>query len=194
MNRIYILITITMCLILNNQAHAQRTLPGMQSIRINGGFVDGVRFENNRENLGYYIGVSLDQYTKKGNRWVFGSEYLQKYYPYKDIRIPVAIFTGEGGYYYNFLTDNRKTFFFSLGGSALAGYETSNWGDKLLFDGSTLKDSNSFVYGGAMTLEIENYINDRLILFLNARERVLFGSSIGKFHFQFGAGVKFIIR
>lgn len=109
------------------------------------------------------------------------------------MQIPVSQFTGEGGYYLNFLSDRKKTFFLSLGLSALAGYETSNWGDKLLPDGSTLTDKDGFVYGGALTLELESYITDRVVLLINARERCLFGSSVGKFHTQFGIGLKIIM-
>lgn len=93
-----------------------------------------------------------------------------------------------------FLSDPSKTFFLSLGGSALAGYETSNWGDKLLFDGATIRNKDTFIYGGAITLELESYITDRIVFLINARERVLWGSTIGKFHVQFGAGLKFIIK
>ena len=78
--------------------------------------------------------------------------------------------------------------------SALAGYETSNRDKKLLPDGSTLLDKDCFVYGGALTLELEAYLTDRVVLLLNARERALFGSDIGKFHTQVGVGVKFIIN
>lgn len=77
--------------------------------------------------------------------------------------------------------------------SALAGYETSNWGDKLLPDGSTLTDKDGFVYGSALTLELESYITDRVVFLINARERCLFGSSVGKFHTQFGMELKFIM-
>ena len=42
------------------------------------------------------------------------------------MQIPVEQFTAEGGYYLKFLSDRRKTFFLSLGLSALAGYEVSN--------------------------------------------------------------------
>ena len=81
----------------------------------------------------------------------------------------------------------RKTFFLSLGLSALAGYETSNQGDTLL-------DKDCFIYGGALTLELETYLTDRVVLLVNARERMLFGSDIGKFHTQVGMGLKFIIN
>lgn len=60
-----------------------------------------------------------------------------------------------------YLSDRRKTFFRSLGLSALVGYETSNWGDKLLPDGATLLDKDCFIYGGALTLELETYLTDR---------------------------------
>lgn len=92
------------------------------------------------------------------------------------------------------LSDRRKTFFLSLGLSALAGYETSNRGDKLLPDGATLLDKDCFIYGGALTLELETYLTDRVVLLVNARERMLFGSDIGKFHTQVGMGLKFIIN
>ena len=36
-----------------------------------------------------------------------------------------------------------------------AGYETSNQSEKLLPDGSTLLDKDCFIYGGALTLELE---------------------------------------
>ena len=110
------------------------------------------------------------------------------------MRIPVEQFTAEGGYYLKFLSDKRKTFFLSLGLSALAGYETSNRGDKLLPDGATLSDEDCFIYGGALTLELEAYLTDRVALLLNARERALFGSDIGTFHTQVGLGLKFIIN
>jgi len=126
--------------------------------------------------------------------WVFGAEYLNRYYPYKNGRIPMAQFTGEGGYYYKFLSDGSKTFLFSIGASALAGYETVNWGNKLLYDGSTIQNKDGFLYGGAITLEVEAYLTDRVILLLTGRERILWGTSSGQFHTQFGIGLRFMIN
>ena len=92
----------------------------------------------------------------------------------EELRVPerecaCAQFTAEGGYYLKFLSDRRKTFFLSLGLSALAGYETSNRSEKLLPDGATLLDKDCFIYGGALTLELEAYLTDRVALLLNAR-------------------------
>jgi hypothetical protein len=129
----------------------------------------------------------MTTYAKHGNKWVVGAEFMGRYYPYREVRIPVTQFTGEGGYYLNFLSDPTKTVLFSLGASALVGYETSNWGKKLLYDGSKLQDKDSFIYGGAITLEMETYLTDRIVLLLNGRQRVLWGSSAGQFRTQFGA-------
>ena len=188
---IFIMMLFALCLT-SFQAHAQRYLPGMKGLQVTAGMTDGVHWNANTD-FAYHIGAAYSVYTKNANRWVIGGEYLEKHYPYKDLQIPVSQFTGEGGYYLNFLSDRKKTFFLSLGLSALAGYETSNWGDKLLSDGSTLMDKDGFVYGGALTLELESYITDRVVFLINARERCLFGSSVGKFHTQFGIGLKIIM-
>ena len=157
------------------------------------GMADGVHWNDNTD-FAYHIGAAYSVYTKNANRWVIGGEYLHKKYDYKDMQIPVEQFTAEGGYYLKFLSDRRKTFFLSLGLSALAGYEVSNKSEKLLPDGSTLLDKDCFIYGGALTLELEAYLTDRVALLLNARERALFGSDIGKFHTQVSLGLKFIIN
>jgi hypothetical protein len=64
----------------------------------------------------------------------------------------------------------------------------------MLYDGATLMNQDAFLYGGALTLELETYITNRIVLLLNARERILCGSSTGNFSTQLGAGIKFIIN
>jgi hypothetical protein len=85
-------------------------------------------------------------------------------------------------------------FFLSLGASAMGDYETINWNNKLLPDGATINNSDTFLYGGALTFELETYLSDRFVLILNIRERLLIGSSIGKFNTQTGLGIKFTIN
>ena len=89
----YLFIVVAL-LALVGQANAQRCLPGMRGVELKGGFVDGVQ-----KPVNYYLGVGLSTYTTNGNRWVFGAEYLNKQYGYKDLYIPKAQFTAEGGYY-----------------------------------------------------------------------------------------------
>ncbi len=192
--RLSIAVIFMLCLVLTEQAHAQRCLPGMKGLEVRGGMVDGFHSSANHNKSGYYVGASLSVYSKHANKWVFGGEFLNRYYPYSGSRIPVSQFTGEGGYFLHFLSDRNKNVLFSLGGSVLGGYETSNWGEKILFDGSVLRNQDRFIYGGAITLEMECYLSDRVIFLLTARERVLWGTTTEQFHTQFGAGLKFIIN
>lgn len=188
-----IALMLILSLVLIGQAQAQRYLPGQKGVQVTGGFVDGFKLKN-QDGQAFFGGVALSTYTKNGNRWVFGAEYLQKRHEYKNILIPISQITAEGGYYYKFLSDPSKTVFFSIGASAIAGYETINWGKELLFDGATITTENNFLYGGAISFEIETYLTDKLVLLLNARERILLSSDINKFHTQVGVGIKFMIN
>lgn len=190
--RTSIVITV-MCLAFLGQAHAQRYLPGMKGIQVTAGAVDGFKLSK-QDGQAFSLGAAMATYTKSGNRWVFGAEYLQKNLQYADMYIPVSQFTGEAGHYFKFLSDNSKTVFLSLGISLLGGYETVNWGKELLKDGTTIQNEDNFLYGGAITLESETYLTDRLILLVGARERFLPSSSVADFHFQLNVGVKFIIN
>ena len=136
--RKYIAIVIASLALFTGQAHAQRCLPKMQGIEVRANMADG--FNPGGNDGGHSFGAALSTYTKKGNKWVFGGEYLLKNNPYKDGKIPVAQFTAEGGYYFKILSDARKIVFVYAGASALAGYESVNWGEKVLHDGSTLHD------------------------------------------------------
>lgn len=188
------ILLITVCLSLFwGQAYAQRYLPGQKGIQFTTGTVDGFKL-NKGDGQAFCFGTALSTYTKSGNRWVFGAEYLEKKYDYDATLIPVTQITGEGGFYYNFLSGRNKVVFFSLGVSALAGYETVNWGKEMLKDGATLESEDHFIYGPAITFEMETFLTDRIAFLLNVRERCLFGSSVGKFHTQIGVGVKIFIN
>ena len=93
--RKYIAIIIASLALFTGQAHAQRCLPKMQGIEVRANMAD--RFNPGGNDGGYSFGAALSTYTKKGNKWVFGGEYLLKNNPYKDGKIPVAQFTAEGG-------------------------------------------------------------------------------------------------
>lgn len=176
------------------QAYAQRCLPKMKGIELRGGMADGFYTDDLHNKAGYWFGAALSSYTKGGNKWVYGAEFLQVHRPYRELRLPVSQFTAEGGFYYNFLSDNRKILFLYIGGSALAGYETVNWGEKLLYDGARLNNRDAFIYGCAATLEMEVYLADRIALTASVRERFLWGGSTGHFRTQYGIGMKFIVN
>ena len=171
--------------LLTGRAEAQRCLPKMRGIELRAGL---------NEADGYVLGAMLSSYAKGGNKWVYGLEYLKTSHGYRSTTIPAAQFTAEGGYYYNFLSDAKKVVFFYAGASALAGYETVNWGEKTLYDGARLNNKDAFVYGCAATLEMELYLVDFIALTASLRERFLWGGSMGVCHTEYGIGVKFIIN
>ena len=77
--------------------------------------------------------------------------------------------------------------------AAIAGYETVNWGKTLLSDGATLHNSDTFIYGGAVNIQADFYLSDRIALIANVKERFIFGNSTGHFRFQWGAGIRIMI-
>ena len=173
----------------SGQAYAQRYLPGMKGVELRGGFAG-----NLKSPVDWYTGFAVSGYTKRANHWVAGVEYLLKNYGYRETSVPRAQFTAEGGYYLKFLSDPAKIFFLSVGGSALVGYETLNWGERLLYDGARLHDSDAFIYGGALTLSADFYLSDRLALGAHIKERFVFGNDTGHFLTQFGVHVKLTIE
>ena len=82
--------------------------------------------------------------------------------------------------------------FLNIGLSGLMGYESVNGGKRLLDDGAGLKIHGAFIYGGAVTLEAEVCLTDRLSLGLRLRERVLWGGAAGHFHTQYGILLNYI--
>jgi hypothetical protein len=176
------------------RAQAQRCLAGQYGLQFTAGTVNGVNLNAKSRDFAFHAGTAFSAYTKNGNRWIFAGEFLEKRFAYKDLSIPQTQFTLEGGYYIKFLSDGGKTVFFSLGVSALAGYETVNRNKKRLFDGATVRNKDGFLYGGALTLETEIYLTDRLVLLAEIRERALGGSSVGLFNAQLGLGLKLIIN
>jgi len=188
MKRYIIIICAVWCIVVQDSL-AQRYLPGQRGLQFTAGAVNGLGPKE-----GFHAGMAFSVYTKNADRWVFGAEYLEKRHAYKALHIPQSQFTVDMGYYLKFLSDVRKTFFASAGASAMAGYEAVNWNERLLPDGATVNHSDAFLYGGALTLEMEVYLTDRIVLLANIRERLLAGSSVGKLNTLFGVGIKYIIH
>jgi len=187
-------IIILFALCLSFQAQAQRRLPGQKGLQFTAGTVNGFNFSPQNLDFAFHAGAAFSSVTKNGDHWAFGGEYLEKRYPYKDLSLPQSQFTAEAGYCLKFLSDGSKTVFSALGASVLGGYETVNWNKKKLPDGATLQNKDGFLYGGALTLETEIFLCDRIVLLVNVRERLLGGSSVGLFNTAVGLGLKFIIN
>ena len=189
-----IIIVAAMLTLLGGRAMAQRCLPGMSAIEVRADMVNGF-YTGNSRNCGYDFGVFYSVFKGNANTWSFGGEYLQNYKPYGEKgRIPVAQFTGEVGYNLHIVSDYSQTFHLYGGVWVLGGYETVNWGKHTLSDGSTIKNGDAFIYGGALTLSADFYLSDRLALGAHVKERFVFGNDTGHFLTQFGVHVKLTIE
>lgn len=189
-----IIIVAAMLTLLGGRAMAQRCLPGMSAIEVRADMVNGF-YTGNSRNCGYDFGVFYSVFKGNANTWSFGGEYLQNYKPYGEKgRIPVAQFTGEVGYNLHIVSDYSQTFHLYGGVWVLGGYETVNWGKHTLSDGSTIRNGDAFIYGGALTLSADFYLSDRLALGAHVKERFVFGNDTGHFLTQFGVHVKLTIE
>ena len=88
MKRAIFILTLGLCLLLSDGAHAQRALPAMRGLEIRGGMTDGFYTRDSRSETGYWFGLAMSRYAKNADKWVFGAEFLNRYYPYKSERIP----------------------------------------------------------------------------------------------------------
>jgi hypothetical protein len=145
------------------------------------------------EHNGYFIHAGYSKYTKSQNRTLVSLEYLQRNYNYENDKIPVMQFTAEMGYYFRFLSDNTQSFFLAFGVHTGTGYEAINLDEKTLSTGAVINDRSGWIYGGAIALEAEYYLDDKYVLLLSVKERIYGGSTISIFHTQVGLGIKFIL-
>lgn len=163
---------------------AQRYIPKMSWIEVGAGSTD---------KLGFYLQAEYGFYTRNKHHWKFGANYHQNSFTYAKGKIPVTTLTAEGGYFLRLLSDRKKTFFLSAGLQGILGYEWVNWGEKTLADGGLIQDRDRFVYGGALGIEMEYFLNDRFVLLLHVREKCLGGSDVGLWHTEFGLGIKMML-
>ena len=182
---IRILFLFAIAMVWDTPAHAQRYLPQMGGITLHAGIT---------EKLGFYAEAGYSTYTRRKNRWNFAVNYLQNSDRYATGKLPLAQVTGEGGYYLKVLQDPRRTFFLSFGLSGIVGHEWVNWGKYRLPDGGVIADRNRFVFGGALGLEVEYYMNDRYVLLFRVREKCLGNSDVGLWHTEAGLGLKVMVR
>lgn len=192
MKKHMIVYSLLVLLLAANSANAQRFFKGQQGIEIRGGLANGYFFGKN-QNTAYYLGAAFNHYTSISSRWVLGGEYYHKRYAYEDRSLNLAQFTAEIGHYFPLITDRGRNVIVSAGASAIAGYERLNWGIHDLYDGGVLLNQDKFIGGAAANLEAEFFVNDKLILFVNGRERLLFNAH-DRFNSQIGIGAKIMIR
>lgn len=175
-------------------AFGQRLLPGDKALQLSGGTVDGLLLRSRLGEYCWFATLSYSHTNRNRSRWVYGATFLQKDYRYLTQRVPISQYTAEAGYFLLLAADRRRNVVLWSGLSAVLGYESVNGGKRLLCDGSRLKSEGAFLYGPALSVELEGYLSDRVALTLTVRERALFGSTVGCFHTLVGIGIRITIN
>ncbi|MOA53184.1 Conjugative transposon protein TraO [compost metagenome] len=88
------------------------------------------------------------------------------------------------------LSDARKFITFNAGLTGVAGYEVLNRGDRILSDGALLLNDGGFIFGTAGRLSLETYLSDNIVLLLQGRIRVLWGTDLDQFRPSSGIGLR----
>ncbi|WP_298737431.1 conjugal transfer protein TraO [uncultured Chitinophaga sp.] len=89
------------------------------------------------------------------------------------------------------LGDAGKSVTFNAAFTLTGGHETINRGDELLYDGAIIKNQEGFVYGAGGRLSLETYLCDRIVLLVQGRTRVLWGTSTDQLRPSAGLGLRF---
>ena len=194
MQRILFLLTVAVLSLFAGEAYAQRDLPGQTGIQFTSGGGNHFFSWKSGGERHYFTLLAFTHTNRNRTYWLYGLDYQIKEYDYEDESVPKAQFTGELGYFVPVLSDRGRNFCFRIGFSALGGFETINWGNKLLHDGAAVTNKDCFIYGGGLTAAFETYLTDLVIFLLQVKERALFGTDAGNFHTQIGLGVRLIIN
>lgn len=166
--------------------YAQRMLPGQMGLEVSAG-----TFSEDRPQKNFFVGAALTAMTKKGNYQLYGVEYSHRHASYKGINIPLEAFLGEAGYSFRLLSDRKKAVALYAAIVGVGGYETINRGEYMLFDGAKVLNEGSVVYGAGGRLSCEIYLFDRMVLVLQGRAKMLWGTSVEQFRPSAGAGLRF---
>ena len=173
-------------------SQAQRLIPKQKGMEVVGSvpLIKGEKFFG-KDNFG--LGISLTRYLKRENYTFVLAEYEQQNMPYRSYNVKLKDALLQVGYMHPILSDNGKNVLLYGGISVLGGYEEINEDQKLLPDGATLLDRSRFVYGGAVHGSVEVFLTDRLLFFVKAQGRLLFGSDVHRFRPALSAGLRFNI-
>lgn len=167
-------------------SQGQRMIPKQKGIEANTGVLS-----NDKIGKDYYFNIAVNVNGRKGSYQLWALEYAHQYHQYKELRIPQETFTIEGGYSFFLLGDARRNINLNAALTAVAGYESINRGDDLLYDGAKLVNEDNFVYGAGVRLTVEIYLSDHLVLLLQGRLKVLWGTDMEQFRPSAGPGLRF---
>lgn len=167
-------------------ATAQRMIPKQKGLEINTGVLSHDKIGND-----YNINIGMTVNAKNGNYQLWALEYTHQYHNYEDLRIPKETYTAEGGYSFFLLGDTSKNITINAAITGVVGYENINRGESMLYDGAKILSEDNFIYGVGGRLTFETYLSDRIVLLLQGRTKVFWGTDLKQFRPSAGLGIRF---
>lgn len=79
-----------------------------------------------------------------------------------------------------------------MGVTGVVGYEVFNRNEPLLPNGAIIQNKDSFIYGGGLRLSLETYLGDHLVMLVQGRTKVVWGTSVERFRPSAGVGLRYI--
>jgi hypothetical protein len=180
------LLTVLFVVASSIMVQAQRMLPKQKGVEINVGTLSRYDFDRN-----YYFSIGLTVNGRNGNYRLWSLEYTHQYSTYKELRIPQETYSMEGGYSFYLLGDTRKNISINAAISGLIGYETINCGNDILYDGAKILNEENFIYGAGGKLSLETYLSDHFVLLVQARAKILWGTSLEQLRPSTGIGLRY---
>lgn len=180
-----LLVATLFILIMNVQFFAQQMIPKQKGFEISYSLIP-----HSPEKQNYVFAAGLVSYAKNGNYWAGLAEYSRKYYEYRDYHIPIDTFLFYGGYSFYLWGDSMRNVNLNFALSGLVGYEQVNKGKMILYDGSLLNSTDSFIYGAGGKLSLESYLTEHVVFIVNGQLRILQNSQLGTLHSLIGVGLR----
>jgi len=181
-----LLITMLFILTMNLQSFAQQMIPKQKGFEISYSV-----FPNSPEKQNYMLAAGMISYGKNG-KYVFGQVgYSRKYYEYRNYDIPIDTFLLNAGYSFYLVGDSMRNVNLNLGIGALGGYEMVNRNKSILYDGSLLDSTESFIYGVSGKLSLESYLTEHIVFIVDGQLRFLQQSQLGTLHSLIGLGLRY---
>ncbi|MHA7607875.1 conjugal transfer protein TraO [Elizabethkingia meningoseptica] len=181
-----LLITMLFILTINVQSFAQQMIPKQKGLEISYSV-----YPNSPEKQNYVLASGLVSYAKNGNYWFGLAEYSRKYYEYRNYDIPIDTFLLSAGYSLYLIGDSMRNVNLNFGLGALVGYEVVNRNKPLLYDGSILDSTESFIYGVSGKLSLESYLTEHIVFIVDGQLRFVQNSQLGTLHSLIGLGSRY---
>lgn len=178
-------ILVILLFIIGIKGYSQRMIYSQKGLEVNAGIL-----ATNEINKNFYLNLTLTSFSRGGDYWIWGVEYQKKTVAYKQQFVPLESYLGDFGYSVQLLADRKKFITLNLGLTGVGGYEVVNKGDSLLLNGAILRNRNQFVYGTGGRLSVETYLSDRIVLMLQGKIKILWGTDLDRFRPTSGLGLR----